>query len=88
MLLRAAGFLGEFAFGCAQDVALNGAATGSGACGFGVRSRTGLIQQHAKTLGRAPRTSKPGHLTQSPRLGGVGSEEEYWGQPGTVGCQV
>jgi len=71
--------------GFAHAVALNGAATGSGACGFGTQSRAGLIQQNVKTRGRAPCIPKPGHLTQSPRLGGVGSVEEYPKQPGTVG---
>jgi len=63
-------------------------ATGSGACGFGVQSRAGLIQQFAAIRGPAPCTPKPGHLTRSPRLGGVGSAEERQEQSGIVCCKV
>jgi len=45
-----------------------GTATGSGACGFGVKSRAKLTNQNARDGWRAPFTPKPGRLTQSPCL--------------------
>jgi len=52
----------------------HGRSTGSGACGFGAKSRAGLGDRYANANLRAPLTPKPGPLTQSPCLEAVGAE--------------
>jgi len=51
-----------------------GRSTGSGACGFGAKSRAGMGGRYATANLRAPLAPKPGPLTQSPCLEAVGAE--------------
>ncbi len=51
-----------------------GRSTGSGACGFGAKSRAGLGGRYASAILRAPLAPKPVPLTQSPCLEVVGAE--------------
>ena len=45
-----------------------GAATGTCACGFGMKSHAKWDVQYAADFRRAPFTPKPGHMPRSPRL--------------------